>query len=298
MNNTVKMGCGLPVINEQLLMFFVTHCAQILCLTHATIMLYLYGIRNLYIESNCSDPLCSLAGTPLPLLELILKGIKKLAPLSTRKRYPITRDVLQLMCNQLEQQCFGIYTDSMLKAFFTMSFFGFFRSGELVCQTNSFDPKNHLTVGDVSVQNYMSEVCICVHLKCSKGDPLRQGVDVYLFKTDVQSLCPVTAVLSFVTMRRSRGAVPTDPFYEMEDNLPLTRTKLVALMHTVMERAGVNPSGYSGHSFRKGAATSSHVKKLDDSVIRFLGRWKSDCHMRYITPNKSIIRDAQRSLAM
>ena len=179
-----------------------------------------------------------------------------------------------------------------------MCFFGFFRSGELVCQTNVFNPQDHLTLGDVSVQNYLNEACICVHLKCSKCDPFRRGVDVFLFKTHVLSLCPVEAVLKFINMRLSRGALPSHPFYEMEDHMPLTRAKLVALMHIIMERAGVNPSGFSGHSFRKGAASTSHANNLNDSVIRFLGRWKSDCHIRYITPNKSTIREAQRSLAM
>jgi len=42
------------------------------------------------------------------------------------------------------------------------------------------------------------------------------------------------------------------------------------------------PGNYSGHSFRRGAATSARLAGLSDSEIQLLGRWKSDSYRLYI----------------
>ena len=42
---------------------------------------------------------------------------------------------------------------------------------------------------------------------------------------------------------------------------------------------------YSGHSFRRGAATQAHLQGLSEDDIRTLGRWKSDAYRLYIDRN-------------
>ena len=49
-----------------------------------------------------------------------------------------------------------------------------------------------------------------------------------------------------------------------------------------IQLAGINPSGYSGHSFRIGAATTAAAKGIDADTIRTLGRWSSDTYRWYI----------------
>ncbi len=39
---------------------------------------------------------------------------------------------------------------------------------------------------------------------------------------------------------------------------------------------------YSGHSFRRGAATMAAKRGMDDSVIKMLGRWKSSAFQLYV----------------
>ena len=58
---------------------------------------------------------------------------------------------------------------------------------------------------------------------------------------------------------------------------------------------GMNPSVYSGHSFRIGAATTAHAAGMEDSTIRMLGRWESDAVMRYIqTPAEGLAQLTQQ----
>jgi len=46
-----------------------------------------------------------------------------------------------------------------------------------------------------------------------------------------------------------------------------------------------SPSKFSGHSFRRGAASSAAAAGLRDFELQQVGRWRSDAHKLYIEPN-------------
>ena len=111
-------------INEELFIYFATHCSINLGLAYITIKVYLGGIRNVYIELGKGDPF--MIGNELLLkLQLLLKGIKKAKRQSTLTRLPITRDLLHAMCNMLSHSLFGPYLDTLIWAAITMAFYGF-----------------------------------------------------------------------------------------------------------------------------------------------------------------------------
>lgn len=53
-----------------------------------------------------------------------------------------------------------------------------------------------------------------------------------------------------------------------------------ALLH-----AGIDPTGYSGHSFRRGAANTAALAGIDKKDIMDMGRWKSDAVNLYFSPS-------------
>jgi hypothetical protein len=55
------------------------------------------------------------------------------------------------------------------------------------------------------------------------------------------------------------------------EKLPLSKSRFVELVGSALARARVSVTGYSGHSFRIGAATAAPQAGIPHSVIQALG---------------------------
>ena len=237
------------------------------------------------MEEGWGDPRIS----GMARLELVLRGIKiGQAGKSTRKgeRLPITQEVLVKLRRAWAMGTMDNKEDrGMLWAAAALCFFGFFRSGEITIPSEAgFDEGAHLTFADVTVDSTKEPKMLRVRVKASKTDPFREGVDVYVGKTDSE-LCPVTAVLRFMV---ERGAGP-GPFFRFQDGTPLTRQKFVEKVKLALTSVGVDSTHYSGHSFRSGAATTAARRGIGDATIKTLGRWKSRAYQLYVkTPRQQL----------
>ena len=133
---------------------------------------------------------------------------------------------------------------------------------------------------------------IRIHLKFSKCDQLGQGVHVFLGHTD-NELCLVVALLNYITQRGDH----VGPFFCSHAHSPLTKQQLVAKVREALTTTGVNCTGYSGHSFRIGAATATARARIPDSTIQALGRWSSAAFLRYIRTPHDQLAGVSRTLS-
>ena len=173
----------------------------------------------------------------------------------------------------------------MLWAACCMGFFGFMRAGEFAAaQVSEFDPAVSLCPGDIAVDSHQNPTVVQVRLKQNKTDPFRRGVSIFLGRTWAD-LCPVTAVLAYVAVRPAVNG----PFFVFKDGSFLTRDRLVSAIRRALTAAGMDTAGFSGHSFRIGAATTAALVGLEDSTIQMLGRWESAAYQRYLrTPREAL----------
>ena len=110
--------------------------------------------------------------------------------------------------------------------------------------------------------------------------------DAFIGHTE-DDLCPVVAVLNYIAQRGDQPG----PFFRFSDHTPLTKARFVTKVREALTLAGVDCSGYSGHSFRIGAATTAARAGVADSVIQTLGRWTSAAFLGYIrTPQEELAR--------
>ena len=276
-------------LTEQTLSFFVAYLGRE-GLTHQTIKCYLSALHFMQIKAGQGDPF---AAGAFPQVQYVLRGIKRSPRLrSPRPRLPITPAILR----QLRVVWSPLASDPdyvMLWAACCLGFFGFMRAGEFtLCCSQVFDASLMLTVQDIAVDRHANPSMVRVHLKQSKTDPFRKGVDIFLGTTNCD-LCPVAALLAYLAIRQARPG----PLFVFKNNSPLTRDKLVAAIRSALSQAGVDTSRFTGHSFRIGAATSAAQAGLEDSLIKMLGRWESSAYQRYIRTPRDRLAAVSRSLA-
>lgn len=228
----------------------------------------------------------------MPRLEYVLKGAKKATPLSNRRRLPITPTILHAL-KAVWQKDPNKRNVKMLWAASCLCFFGFLRSGEIVCPSEtSFGPLSHLAFADIADDNRSAPSAIQVQIKASKTDPFHQGVTLHIGVAG-GAICPVAAVLSYMV---ARGSTP-GPLFTWEDGRHLTRDRFVAGVRAALTSAGYPAKDYAGHSFRIGAATTASQHGIQDSLIQTLGRWRSSAYTSYIRTAPETLRGVAKTLA-
>lgn len=260
-------------------------------LRHRTIKSYLSGLRCLQIQQGLGNPFAE----TLPKLDYVLTGVKRVETGSgskPRTRLPITIEILQQLRRVwLSQPAWA--EGIVLWAAACVGFFGFLRAGEFtVPSAEAYDPAVHLNLGDIALDSHTAPSVVRLSIKQSKTDPFRQGVSVFLGKSE-SAVCPVQALIEYIGIRPSTPG----PLFVLSTGAPLTREYLVSNMRSALREAGLDDSAYSGHSFRIGAATTAAQRGLEDSLIQTLGRWRSDAYKLYIQIPRAQLAGISRALA-
>ena len=87
------------------------------------------------------------------------------------------------------------------------------------------------------------------------------------------------------------------PLFMFTSSKPLTRNSCLKHLHHALERIGYDSKNFNTHSFRIGAATSASHAGVSTSVIKVLGRWRSDAYRRYTCSYGHAIKVAAAKLA-
>ena len=110
-------------------------------------------------------------------LQQILKGIKVergKEGKASRPRLPITPLILKKIRLSWTGQD-DSFNSTMLWAAALVTFFSFCRLGEITVEDKKYDPKPHLSFGDVAVDNIDVPSVIFLNIKCSKIDQVHVG---------------------------------------------------------------------------------------------------------------------------
>ena len=103
-------------------------------------------------------------------------------------------------------------------------------------------------------------------------------------------LCPVAAVLNYLATRPPGEG----PLFVCKDSTRLMRESLVNGVRAALAAADANTQGYSGHSFRMGAAAAVTAAGVPVHTIKLLGRWTADTYLLYIrTPRETLASVSQ-----
>ena len=269
---------------ETSLMLFATHLATS-GLAYTSIKVYLAAVRHLHVTKGKHS---QFTAQLTPRLQQVLKGIKKAQAVSRQPaiRRPITPTILKgIRATLLSQpRCFS---NIMTWAACCLAFFGFLRSSEFTVPSQyEYDGSVHLSVQDITIDSRSAPRMIRVRIKQSKTDSFRQGVDIYLGRTDTD-ICPVKAILPYLAIRGNRPG----PLFIQEDGKMLTRQMFSSIVKGILARLPLSEGNYNTHSFRIGAATAAMEAQIPEAHIKMLGRWRSDAYQLYIrTPAEELAK--------
>src|SRR5579871_653565 len=237
-----------------------------------TVSLYITAIKSRHIDFGYDTKVFD-----DPRIKRMLQGALCLFETTPiRDRGEITGPLLLKMVKALNP---NLHDDANLIAAFTVAFAAFLRPGDFTW--SSWDSSSHkirLSRGSVS---FTHDGAI-LHLPRSKTDKFGKGASITLASAP-DECCPVRALRRIF----DRYPLPVDrPLFNKQLGA-FNRTWLESAIRRTILHAGSNPTIFSGHSFRRGAANSAVSAGIPKDEIKELGRWKSNAVDRYLTESSS-----------
>ncbi len=290
----MELQCVVPITDANMCLWASYYATtDKVKLTYATIKTYTFGLSYLHTElgfENWRDQ--------LSLFRRCMVGIKRnLGGLDTKlTRLPITTDLLNKMHERLDTT--GNYSHALYWAAACLATYGLLRISEFCAhdspssqdpykivylkQVQIFDTKNKaISMANITTPGIVSYYTI--RLRSSKTDPFREGITIH-----ISHGVAVQAMVNYLQMHPQRFQPQSHLFIDRIvqsktlEEVPLYRTTMINMTRSLLETMGYNSKLYHGHSFRRGGATSLANKKVADSVIQTLGRWRSDCFKLYV----------------
>lgn len=211
-------------------------------------------------------------------VERVVRGANAYHGVGARAQaLPITLPILRKMVGYVRRhpaEFGGAQAATVVVCVFSVAFACFLRLGEITY--DAFDGRFDLKNGDfVDGRGRTSTL----RIPASKTDPFRTGIAIVV-PASGDELCPVKAIKD---MRRAVGVgLPADPLFRPVAGVSLKRATVVRWMERALAGAGYAAKGFSGHSFRRGAATWAASIGMSATEIKTMGRWNSDCYKLYI----------------
>ncbi|PPQ82976.1 hypothetical protein CVT24_012098, partial [Panaeolus cyanescens] len=215
-----------------------------------------------------------------PILQRVLRGVKLIHGASRKPKLPIDGvllDKLVALSGPL-----SLVGNASFDAAIKVAWAGFLRCGEFTIPSKTkFNPTIHLSRSSISFHPSLDNPThVRLSLPASKTDPFRKGVSILLARaTSNTARCPVEALRHLYTLH---PAPDNAPLFADDLNEALSRDHFIKRLKASLTSLGYDDSGYSGHSFRRGAATSAAIAGFSDYEIQLMGRWSSDSYKLYI----------------
>ena len=208
---------------------------------------------------------------------LLFRGLTNTNTNVVKQALPITPELLREIFSVLDFSNHELVStwSSFLIAFFTLS-----RKSNLVpFSAKTFDKDKHLCWDDICITHDY----LIVSFKWSKTNQARNHtLKVPICRIPGSRLCPVKAFklhhkLNFNTLSSSAFS-----FLHKGKVKHLTHSLFVNNLRKLLSLVGTDPSGFSGHSFRRGGATWAFSCGVPGELIKLQGGWVSDCYLRYL----------------
>lgn len=241
-------------------------------LAYNSIKQYINVVRILHLEAGLINPFHNCWQ-----VNMLLKGAKRALGVAIKQKLPITPDILRSMFTLVD---FSSPLDVTFWASCLVAFFSLFRKSNLLVKSlASFDPSLHLCRKDAS----FSHEGVTLAVRWSKTIQYRQRtLHIPLPRITDCPLCPTHTLILCLRLCDSPPDAPLFTYPSRRGWLPLTVNIFQEKLQSFLARLDLNPSDYSGHSFRHGGASFALECGLPTEAVKAQGDWTSNAYERYI----------------
>lgn len=253
-----------------------------------SVLNYLNGVRFYHLAHGYTFP----QSKDFRVL-LTLRGIRKRLCAPVSQKLPITIQILTRI-----YQCMDMsnITHVVLWSAFLTAFFGFLRKSNLLPPTSAtFDPTKHLSRKSFS---YSTPGELLLHISWSKTIQFHQRqLTIPFLQIPGNPLCPVNAYQRMVALVPAPQSSPAFlvPFGTCYTTL--THHAFSTYLQYFLRRSGIDPTSYSGHSFRRGGCTFAASCNVPPHLLKIHGDWQSSSFERYMYLPLSKRRQVTQAMA-
>lgn len=267
-------------------------------LRYTTIKKYISGVRSWCLNSGVD---ISVFTEDKPLLQRLINALKKMqGGAAATARIPVTLELCSLIKPELNLK---LHDHRVLWAMLVTGVRGLLRLGELTHENPTGKEYKLKLLRDENLSTFTTSTCrgFELLLRASKTDLFRETVTVPIFFTG-DELCAASALEQMLRGRPAsvqKGA--STPLFTLANGRILTRPTFVFFLRKLICRVNrkhelhIDVNKVSGHSLRRGGATSMAHAGIPDRIIQLMGRWKSSAYKLYIqTPKTDLYKGASR----
>lgn len=242
-----------------------------------TLITYLSSLRSYHIDHNLpTDPF------EAPCLARIIKGGKRIFSRAKAERLPITKNIFSQITSFIPSST----EDHSIDAAFKVAWAGFLRLGEITYTHAERNKSSFASTSTTRSDVFFSEndQYAILRLKRSKTDINHTGVQIVLAATG-EPTCPVASLRRLFLVDPQ---LPSAPLFQLASG-SFPRQRVITILRSRLIQAGLSDTGFSGHSFRKGAAQHASDHGMLEENIQKLGRWSSDAFQHYFKDSSATL---------
>lgn len=232
---------------------------------------YINGVRTLHRFYGLSFPSESTLS-----ISLTLRATAKALFREPKRAPPILPHHLLQLWRSVDFKC-PIETSFYCSCLF--AYYSLARKSSLLPPSASADFSKFPRRGDISPSSFG----LVLHLKQEKCNQFgTRNRSVPLVAIDDNPLCPVLAFRIMISLVPAPEASPL--FLAPKKGGPprsMTTGDFDRLLPRMCKRAGLADLGFTGHSFRRGGATTALKAGLPGEVVQVLGGWASEAYKSY-----------------
>ena len=257
--------CTLPATEDSLCMFLELMsltCGYAHCKALLSTVKYLHAAMGYNFEHTFS-------------LDCTLQGLKRRLSRTPFQVLPIDPGVLRLMYQHID---INKKSDLALWCSFLTAFFCLFRKANTVPKDDKFDPNCVLTRDNIGIDK--STRMVYIYVGFSKTNQYRKNDRCIPIPSNEDPCLDLFRHLDKLFTKVD--ADPTDPAFTYGKNQFVNYRVFTARLKELLTKSGLEPSLYSGHSFRRGGASFLFSIGGSQLMVQVLGDWSSMVYTRYL----------------